>query len=63
MDGVWSQKNWPLVDESQVQGNIENYGYGDGAYYGNSSSKLESSDHIPYHSTNDDHAPSVSEVL
>ena len=40
MDGVWDLRDYPLVDESQVDGNIENCGDDDSDDDDNRYSKL-----------------------
>ena len=64
MDSVWDLRYGPMVDESQVHGNIDNCGDSDGDSDndGNSSSKLESSDHVPCYSINYTNKPSFIEV-
>ena len=64
MGGVWDLRYWPLVEEYQVHGNIDNCGDGDGDgdENCNSSSKIESYDLVPCYSADDAHAPSIIEV-
>ena len=55
MDGVWDLRDYPLVDESQVDGNIENCGDDDSDDDDNRYSKLQSYDLVSCSSNNDIH--------